>query len=199
MNFRQSPLMLGAALASFFLLLVFVVLLAVRERSPAAVVPMEQAAAAVDPRISFPKGFGTLAELVPFSGGIAPMAAAVVAVEHAAEFRDEAWVRGQNPEVFTIQVMAAKDEEVVKRFLASQSDRSRYSYFLHTQDGANWYVVTTGSFATIELARGIADSQDFGTDTKPFPKRMSVYQQSLAPAASAQPAAPAPAAPVSQP
>lgn len=191
MSWRRSPLFLAATVGSFTLLLLFVVLLVVMHEKeaglPTPVVQITESKKAV----SFPDSFGSLASLVPFSGGVAPVAAQVVPVDHAPEFRDDAWLRAQNSEMFTIQVMAAKDEEAVKRYLASRDDRSQFVYFLHPQDGSNWYVVTTGSFASVELARGVAETRDFGISTRPFPKRMDLYKEAaLAPAVPASPALP---------
>lgn len=151
---------------------------------------------------SFAPGFGRLDDLVPFSGGAAPVAEAVVPTEHAPEFRDSDWVKAQKPDAWTIQVMAAREEEAVKRFLAGREDRGDFAYFVFPQEGSTWYVVTLGSYPTRELADGIAASKGLepgagGT----FPRRLSVYQEALqpAPAPEATPAtgpdaaAPAPA------
>ena len=68
------------------------------------------------------------------------------------------------------------DEESVKRFLAGRDDRNAFVYFLHPQEGADWYVVVTGSFATRELAAGLADARS-DLPGHPFPKRMGAYQE----------------------
>lgn len=189
MSWQRAPLFLFAALGSFLLLCLFLLLLSLREKEGLAAPVVTDVGALV--KTEFPRNFGQLADLVPFAGGVAPIAAQVVPVEHTAEFRDMAWVHAQNADSFTIQVLAVRDEEAVKRFLASVPDRGRYVYFQSMLDGTSWYVVTTGSYATVELARGIAESDSFGTDTKPFPKRMGAYQAAEAPAE----AVPAPAAP----
>lgn len=180
MSWQRAPLFLFAALGSFLLLCFFLLLLSLREKEGLAA-PVVTEAGTLG-KVEFPRDFGQLADLVPFAGGVAPIAAQVVPVEHAPEFRDSAWVQTQNADSFTIQVLAVRDEEAVKRFLASVPDRGRYVYFQSTLDGTNWYVVTTGSYATVELARGIAEAGSFGTDTKPFPKRMGAYQTAETPA-----------------
>lgn len=191
MSWQRAPLFLFAALGSFLLLCLFLLLLSLREKEGLAAPVVTDVGALV--KTEFPRNFGQLADLVPFAGGVAPIAAQVVPVEHAPEFRDMSWVHAQNADSFTIQVLAVRDEEAVKRFLASVPDRGRYVYFQSMLDGTNWYVVTTGSYATVELARGIAESGSFGTDTKPFPKRMGAYQAAEVPAeAIPAPVAPAP-------
>lgn len=198
MSWQRSPLFMGAWVSSVLLLLLFVLLLVWREKTPGIPIPMVDVATVEDVAAKFPADFGRLDELVPFAGGIAPVAMEVTPVEHGPEFRDAAWVRAQSPDAYTLQVLAAHEEEAVKRFLASREDRAQFVYFTNPQDGAVWYVVTTGSFATREQAIGVADSRDFGLPTKPFPKRIGVYQEAVAAAAAGPvPAAPEPvAAPV---
>lgn len=137
---------------------------------------------------TFAPGFGRLDDLVPFAGGAAPVSEEVVPVEHAPEYRDADWVKAQSPEAFTIQAMAAREEEAVKRFLAEREDRTDFAYFIYPQDGSNWYVVTLGSYPSRELAEGIAISKGLAGEGKAFPRRFGVYQDALRPA-------PAPEAP----
>lgn len=191
---------LAVSVFSATLLLVLTLVVALRDRpgSHPVVLPMGRTAQA----LQFPPGFGRLDALVPFSGGVAPVPAEVVTVEHAPEFREAEWVRAQNPDTYTIQVLAVRDEEAVKRFLAGREDRAQFVYFQFPQDGSLWFVVTTGSFATHDLAAGVAASKDFGgLAITPFPRRLSVYQQALeaAPAAAPAPAAPAAPPPAPQP
>lgn len=142
---------------------------------------------------SFPRGFGRLDELVPFAGGVNPVAEGVVPVEHAPEFRSSEWVAAQNPEAWTIQVMAAREEDAVKRFLSEREDRVDFSYFLFPQDGSYWYVVTVGSFPSRELAEGIAASKGVGAGQgQGFARRLGTYQEALRAAGAAAPAAEAP-------
>lgn len=178
MNWRRAPLLLTAWLASLGLLLVFVLILIPDEKSarlPLAPVTVDM----TKPQIKLPPDFGSLAELVPFAGGVAPVAAEVRPVEHEPEFRDSVWLRAQSSGSYVIQVLAAHDEEVVRRFLAGREDRGQFSYFLHVQDGSNWYVVVTGNYPSVELARGVAETRDFGLPGRPFPKIMQAYQDAI--------------------
>lgn len=142
---------------------------------------------------SFAPGFGRLDDLVPYAGGIAPVAEAVVANEHVSGFRSGDWVAAQNPQAWTLQVMAAREEEAVKRFLAEREDRADFAYFIFPQGGVNWYVVALGSFPTRELAEGVAESKGLLTGQgQAFPRRMAVYQEALLHPAPAPVQAPAP-------
>lgn len=141
---------------------------------------------------TFPRGFGRLDELVPFAGGVNPVAPGVVPEEHAPEFRGGNWVAAQSADAWTIQVLAVREEEAVKRFLATREDRVDYNYFVYPQDGSNWYVVTLGSFPSRELAEGVAASKGLETgEGRPFARRMGAYQEALRAAAAALSDAPA--------
>lgn len=192
MNWQKAPLFLAASAAAALLLLTAILLLSTRTEAPEAVNSAEPLK--IRELAAFPADFGRLDELVPFSGGVAPVATDVApVVEHAPEFRDAGWVNAQVPDVFTVQVLAARDESAVKRFLAEREDRARFVYFQYPQGETVWYVVTTGSFPSHELAAGVIESADFGSlPAKPFPRRMGAYQEALkavpAPSAEAAPA-----------
>jgi septal ring-binding cell division protein DamX len=195
MNWRRAWPFLGMTAACLLFLALAVAALLHRAHSPVAPTPVDVPDVPVR-ETALPDDFGSLSALVPFAGGISPVATAVVpaATEHAPEFRDAAWLRAQHPDSFTLQVLAARDEESVKRFLAGRADRSAFVYFVHPQDGVDWFVVTMGSFASRELAAGVAASRD-DLPSRPFPKQMSAYQDTAAGPAAPGSAAPAPAAP----
>jgi hypothetical protein len=179
MNWQKAPLFLATSVASTLVLLAFVVLLSARAEAPAEADTVQ--AVHTQAQLKFPPGFGRLDELVQFQGGVAPVATDIApAVEHGPEYRDSNWVNSQSPESFTIQVLAAQDEDAVKRFLAEREDRTRFVYFLYPQGGIDWLVVTTGNYPSHELAAGIIEASDFGTlPARPFPRRMGTYQEAL--------------------
>lgn len=181
----------SVAVVAVVLLLVCLSVLGARKQGPRVVsVPMAEVE---EPRVTaeFPPGFGQLAGLVPSGSSYVPMGGALPVPERAPEFRDDAWVRSQEPSSYTIQVMAARDEAAVQRYLAGREDRSRFSYFRFPQQGGNWFVITTGSFPSHELAASVADSTDFGVpELRPFPRRMGAYQEALESAAEAPASAP---------
>lgn len=201
MKTRDGWPYLVVASASLGVLLVFVSVIAARERRPqeAIVLPVGKVATAAE----FPGDFGRLDELVPFSGGVSPVPVDVVPITHAPEFQDATWVNAQDAGAFTLQVLAARDEEVVKRFLAERGDRADFAYFVFPQEDGQWFVLTTGRYPSHELAASVAESKNFGSlATRPFPRRLGVYQEALKAAAAPAPAtapavppAPAPASP----
>lgn len=101
-------------------------------------------------------------------------------VQHGGEFRDQAWLRAQDPATFTLQVLGARDEEAVKSFIAARADKSQLRYFQTQLEGQPWFVVIYGSFSSRELALGVAGSLDFGVDSRPFPKSFGAIQDELA-------------------
>lgn len=200
MNLPRGGPYLAVAGTSAALLLVLVLVLVLQWKDDPAAPALT--VSGVPGSSTFPPGFGQLDDLVPFAGGVAPVAEAVVSVEHAPEFRATDWVERQNPESWTIQVMAAREEEAVKRFLADREDRVDFNYFVFPQDGSEWFVVTLGNFASRELAEGVAASKGLGTgEGRAFARRLGTYQDALraaaapAPAPAAVPVEPAAAAP----
>ena len=198
MTVTRAPWLLAGLVASVLLLMVTLVILAWKQGPGPLVRTLEATDTQVVGRYRFPAGFGRLSDLVPFAGGINPVAAPVVPVAHGPEFRDAEWVKAQSPEAWTLQVLASRDEGAVKRFLAGLENRGDFVYFLHPQDGQAWYVVTTGSYSSRELALGVADTLLLPDGAQSFPRSLSTYQASLqtaeapvVPAAEAVPAAPA--------
>lgn len=182
MNWRQSPLLLGAWLASVIFLLAFVVVLipslkAAHQPNNVLVLAPEKI------QQSFPEDFGRLNDLVPFTGETASAASESVVpeVEHDPEFRDESWIKAQPKDTYTIQVLAVQDEANIKRFLAARADRSLFDYFLQVQNGQVWYVLIYGRYPSLELARGTAVSTDFGSALRPYPKIFDAYQSAIVP------------------
>lgn len=178
MKWRAGWPYLAAGTGCAVLLLVVVTVIALKARRETEPLPLplgEPQSVAV-----FPADFGRLDELVPSAGGVAPIPVDVVPVEHAPEYQEAAWLNAQDPAVFTLQVLAARDEEVVKRFLAAREDRADFAYFIYPQQDGVWFVLTTGRYATHELAASVAEGKDFGSlSTRAFPRRMSVYQEAL--------------------
>lgn len=181
MTMSRAPWLLAGLLGSAMLLTVVLTVLAWREGPGPLVKTLEPADAQIAGGHRFPPEFGRLADLVPFAGGVSPVAAAVVPVAHGPEFRDADWVLAQVPESWTLQVLASRDESAVKRFLSGLENRADFVYFMHTQDGQAWYVVTTGSFSSRELALGVAGQLPLPDGARPFPRSLSAYQASLQP------------------
>lgn len=193
MNLPRGWPYLAVAGASAAVLLMLVLVLVLQWKDEPAAPAL--AVSGVPGSSTFPPGFGQLDDLVPFAGGVAPVSEVVVAVAHAPEFRAADWVERQNPESWTIQVMAAREEEAVKRFLADREDRVDFNYFVFPQDGSEWFVVTLGNFASRELAEGVAASKGLGTgEGRAFARRLGTYQEALRAAAEPAPA-PAPTEP----
>ena len=57
------------------------------------------------------------------------------------------WIRGRNPEHFTLQLSVMSGEQAVKEFIKKQSKGGRFAYYRKKQKGRNFYVAIYGSFA----------------------------------------------------
>ncbi|MBU0767511.1 MAG: SPOR domain-containing protein, partial [Proteobacteria bacterium] len=57
------------------------------------------------------------------------------------------WIRGRNPEHFTLQLGAMRGEQAVKEFIKKQSQGGSFAYYRKKQKGRNFYVAIYGSFA----------------------------------------------------
>lgn len=199
---RSAPLMLGGFAVSLGALVLVVLLLAWHKGPGPLVTTLPGADEKAAGKQLFPADFGRLADLVPFAGGVNPVATAVVPMAHGPEFRDREWVNARPPESWTLQVLASQDEAAVKRFLSGLEDRADYVYFAYPKDGQNWFVVTSGSYSSREQALGVADAMSMPDGARPFPRAMGAYQEALAAAAkpaeapaAAPEAVPAPAVP----
>ena len=127
----------------------------------------------------FDEGFGRLDALVPFRGGIRPVAEQAMPEPVAPEYRDEAWLRSRHPDGFTLQLLAAREEATVLRFLASRDDRDQLLYFSYPEDGEQWFVVVRGEYPSRELAQGVAETLAGAPESRPFARRFGAYQALL--------------------
>jgi hypothetical protein len=66
------------------------------------------------------------------------------------------WIRGRNPNHFTLQLAAMSGERAVKEFIKQQSQAGIYAYYRKKQKGRNFYVVIYGSFANRKDAKKAA-------------------------------------------
>lgn len=181
MSWRRSPLLVWASLICLFFFLACVLVLIPAQKGNKSLLSAKIIQLKSKETTELPADFGSLGDLVPFSGGIDPMSAdmRLGLEEHTPEFRGADWLRSQPAEQFTIQVMAARDLDSIKKFLEGREDRNRFSYFQSQRDDGLWYVLVTGNYSSLELARGVADSMEFNLVGRPFPKSFQVFQDSI--------------------
>lgn len=195
MSWQRSPLFFVASVISASLLVIAMLFLIPSLKGADQTHP----SVALSPEkieVAFPSNFGSLIDLVPFSGGASPIAEEVPqapVVEHAPEFRDDSWLKAQPATAYTIQILAVQDEEGIKRYLEGRTDRDKFEYFQRQQEGQSWYVLIYGRYPSLELARGVTESTDFGGVSRPFAKIIQSYQtETNSLPASAPASAPAP-------
>jgi DamX protein len=59
----------------------------------------------------------------------------------------EAWILAQEPQRFTLQLVAAQNEETISGFLEQHKLTGRAARYRFFRDGVWWYGVAYGSFA----------------------------------------------------
>ena len=57
------------------------------------------------------------------------------------------WIRGRNPQHFTLQLSAMSSEKAAKDFIEQQSQAGSFAYYRKKQKGQNFYIAIYGSFA----------------------------------------------------
>jgi DamX protein len=63
------------------------------------------------------------------------------------------WIASQNPEHYTIQLVATRSEMAVSRFIEEHNLGGNTGYFTHQQDGATWYTLVYGSYPSRDAAK----------------------------------------------
>lgn len=181
MNWRRSPLLVWSSAVSFFFLLTFVLILIPSQKGSKILESAKIIQLKNKETTALPADFGSLGDLVPFSGGIEPMSAdmRLGLEEHTPEFRGADWLRSQSTDQFTIQIMAARELDSIKNFLDERPDRGQYTYFQSQREDGLWYVLVTGKYNSLEQARGVAESLEIGTQNHPYPVAFQVYQATI--------------------
>ena len=57
------------------------------------------------------------------------------------------WIRGRNPQHFTLQLAAMSSEQAVKEFIKQQFKAGSFAYYRKKQKGRDFYIAIYGSFA----------------------------------------------------
>jgi DamX protein len=70
--------------------------------------------------------------------------------------RGPAWILAQPASRFTVQLLATASRERWQSYLAARASETRLAGFQMRRDGAIWYVVLFGSYATRAEAEGAA-------------------------------------------
>jgi len=67
--------------------------------------------------------------------------------------KDRAWISAQDPKHFTVQLVAARNEAAIIRFIHKHGLEKDAAYYSITLKGKPWYTVIYGSYASLEEAR----------------------------------------------
>lgn len=63
------------------------------------------------------------------------------------------WLWSQDPEYFTIQLIGSRSEQAIQRYIEEQNLGNQVAYFKTRRNGATWYALVHGSFATKKEAK----------------------------------------------
>ncbi len=93
----------------------------------------------------------------------------------------EKWIMSQNPNLYTIQVMAAKESDSVKRFLKFNKDnQSQVAYYKMYFKNGTWYKFISGKFKTHEKANSACNNlPEKLKELGPWPRKFSSIQKDI--------------------
>jgi DamX protein len=77
--------------------------------------------------------------------------------------RGEDWIRAQDPEHYTIQVMALSDRAVLEGLLEGREALAPFAIYVVQKDTSPLHVLVQGSYPDVESARAARDA---------FPRRL---------------------------
>ena len=144
---------------------------ALQQPQPLAPLPATQAATATqemeDPeaRPAIPATAGEAQTAKSARSEPAPWEKPAPAMPATPEARDDgvrgnAWVMAQPPGRYTIQLLAARDEQAVLGFIERYKLGSEAAYYTFTRSGVRWYAVVYGSYESNAAARAALDGLD---------------------------------------
>jgi len=91
------------------------------------------------------------------------------------------WILEQNPEEFTLQIMAAKEKDAVKRF--SELDintQNQIAYYIMNDNGILWYKFIAGKYKSLEQARNARNKlPEKLKKLGPWPRQFSTIQKDI--------------------
>jgi len=71
----------------------------------------------------------------------------VITAKESQRIENVQWIRGRNPQHFTLQLAAMSGEQAIKEFIKQQSRAGSFAYYRKKQKGRDFYVAIYGSFA----------------------------------------------------
>jgi septal ring-binding cell division protein DamX len=71
----------------------------------------------------------------------------VITAKESQRIENVEWIRGRNPQHFTLQLAAMSGEQAIKEFIKQQSQAGSFAYYRKKQKGRDFYVAIYGSFA----------------------------------------------------
>lgn len=110
----------------------------------------------------------------------APEPAEIVEENLAALTASEAFIMAQNPQFYTLQVIAASKKASLEAYIARQSNRQSLKMYRGTREGRSWFVVIQGVYSTREIAsKALKYLPEEQAKAGPWPRKFSAVQQEI--------------------
>ena len=104
------------------------------------------------------------------------------AVVSGKRLRDSAWIRNQNPNHFTVQILALGSEDGVRRFAQEQPLEGDVAWFRTRRGNADLHILIFGVYPTADAARSAITALPAEVRrSQPFIRNFSSVQESMAP------------------
>lgn len=108
----------------------------------------------------------------------APPRAAASPPSAGVGIKREAWLLAQNPNHFTLQLLAVDNEAAVVKFIKENDLGNSVAYFFSRRDGSPWYAVTYGSYPSRAAANAVALPPSLRT-VKPWVRSFAGVQSAI--------------------
>lgn len=92
--------------------------------------------------------------------------------------RDDRWIRKQNPQRFTLQLLAVKKFDAMNNFIHSHSQLEDLAVFKTHKKGANWYALIQGVYPSLSAAKEAAKKLPSGL-RKAWPRKFKSVQSGM--------------------
>jgi DamX protein len=93
---------------------------------------------------------------------------------------DERHLLGLSAEGYILQVMASSSQAAVETYLSRQANRQALRLYTTTRAGKPWFVVVTGNYSTVEMARaGIQSLPAEQKNAGPWPRKVADVQAQI--------------------
>ncbi len=92
----------------------------------------------------------------------------------------EVFLMAQNPDFYSLQVIAASKKPLLEAYMARQPNRDTLYMYRGTREGKSWYVVVQGVYSSREAAmKGLRMLPKEQSKAGPWPRKLSAIQEEI--------------------